>query len=344
LKRFGQTEETDVQGSRARLALGDTRRVGAAILNSHAIMHRYGASPPTVVYERYASYARLGSRLQKRGSFWVIESNGLFFREATESRGSLFSARLARMSELGTYRMADLVVAVTESIRREILREAELPPDRVVVVPNGIEPVDWGSPHASGFTRPPGAYVIGFIGQIVQWQGLSDLLSVLPSLPANVHVCIVGDGPAQAELQTMARELGCHGRVTFTGRVGRDQSAALLAEFDAGYAGHRSTNGEETYHSPLKVYEYCGAGIPVISSPSEAVRELQGRFPIHVFEPGEPNSLKHAIMKWLQRPLGAEERGRLRESAQVVLSWDNRVRALLGHIQPRLSAKEAGLR
>lgn len=332
MTRLAGTEEGDIQGSRVRLLVGDFLRIIAGLINQISITRKDYAVPPDIVYERYATYAGLGRRLQKRGCFWVVESNGLFYEEATGSRRSVFSKALAKRSELRTYRDADLVVTVTERIREQILRQTKIAPRKIVVVPNGIEPDSVPISDFSNARRTSNSCVIGFVGQVVEWQGLEELIKLLPDLPRSVTLCIVGDGPQLVTLKALVDDLQLRDRVVFTGRVSKDAAAEMLRRFDIGYAGHRSWGNAETYHSPLKVYEYCGAGLALVATRSEASTELMPDFPIFEFRPGDPEDLRRAIELAIAGVPSDEEREVLSARARDRLSWTARTAGLIAVI------------
>src|SRR5262249_31760600 len=74
----------------------------------------------------------------------------------------------------------------------------------------------------------------------------------------NVHLDLVGDGPAEAEIRTLAAELGIEHRVRFLGR--RNDVAAVLARAQVFALCSRSEG------FPLSTLEAMRAGLPVVVS------------------------------------------------------------------------------
>jgi glycosyltransferase involved in cell wall biosynthesis len=73
---------------------------------------------------------------------------------------------------------------------------------------------------------------------------------------------IVGDGPERAALRQLASKYPLD--VEFTGAVAPERVPELLAGFDVAAAPYPV--GHDQYFSPLKLYEYLSAGLPVIAS------------------------------------------------------------------------------
>lgn len=83
---------------------------------------------------------------------------------------------------------------------------------RIRVIPFGIDPAPWRARDGR-----PGSYVL-FAGRHVDYKGVDVLLRALAG--GTARAVIAGDGPRRAEWQRLAGDLGLHGRVTFTGKIG----------------------------------------------------------------------------------------------------------------------------
>jgi glycosyltransferase involved in cell wall biosynthesis len=78
-------------------------------------------------------------------------------------------------------------------------------------------------------------------------------------------VRIIGDGPGRPDLERLAAQLGVDAE--FTGAVLPESVPRLLHECDAAAAPYPQPEpGQDHYFSPLKVYEYLAAGMPVIAT------------------------------------------------------------------------------
>src|SRR5262249_29411154 len=86
------------------------------------------------------------------------------------------------------------------------------------------------------------------------------------------RLLIVGDGPERGSLADRSTDLGLVDEVVFTGAVSPSEVPAFLASMDVALAPY--PNLARFYFSPLKVYEYMAAGLPVVASCIGQLEEL----------------------------------------------------------------------
>jgi len=78
------------------------------------------------------------------------------------------------------------------------------------------------------------------------------------------RLLVVGDGPERTTLQGMVADLGIGHAVELTGAVDPTRIPDLLARMDVAVAPYPRL--DDFYFSPLKLYEYLAAGVPVVAS------------------------------------------------------------------------------
>jgi glycosyltransferase involved in cell wall biosynthesis len=192
------------------------------------------------VYERFAVLQALGGRPQRYGIPWILETNGRFFSEARVERKTVALASLARRLEVAAYRDCDVLVCVTETLRDAVVREVGIRAERVIVVPSGVD-ADFFDPHRQRPRRVLEGVVLGFVGSLIEWQGIAPLLDALADLKeegVDLSLVVIGDGLIRGALQEKSHALGVSSVVRFVGRVPFDDVPAYIAGFDLGYAGH----------------------------------------------------------------------------------------------------------
>lgn len=247
-----------------------------------------------LVYERYALWGRTATAwARRRGVRSLVEANAPLVQEQRAHRvlvdehGAINVAR----SVLGA---ADGVCCVSAPVAAWV---RELVPDaRVAVVPNGVD-TRRITPAAGPVAGPDGPLTVGFVGTLKPWHGVEHLLQAVALLRADggdVRCLIVGDGPQAAALDTLAAELGIASAVERTGATAHEDIPALLQRMDIATAPYP---GEGTdYFSPLKIYEYLAAGLPVVASAVGPIPEVleHGRWGALV-APGDPVALAREI-------------------------------------------------
>ncbi|MCD5347154.1 glycogen synthase [Agromyces sp. S2-1-8] len=113
--------------------------------------------------------------------------------------------RLSSWVERAAFTDADAVIAVSDGMRRDILRSyPDLDPARVEVVYNGIDLTDWAPSNDADAVRAlgvdPERPSIVFVGRITRQKGLPYLLRAARLLPADVQLVLCAGAPDTPEI------------------------------------------------------------------------------------------------------------------------------------------------
>ena len=329
-------------GSERKLRRGVFHRVAADMVrlalawrNRQAAWKEIG--PVDWVYERFGVFQSLGRAFQRRGIPWVLETNGPFFYEAKTERRSIALSAVARRLEIQAYRDCDVLVCITSPLRDIIVREAGVPEDKIVLVPNGVDTQRFDPAKADGsryFSMP----TLGFVGSLIAWQGLDRLMTALAELRAEGAewaLVVAGDGPERAAWEKLARDRGLDDRVLFLGSVPWEQVPAVLGRIDVGYSGQVPLKIGAMYHSPLKLYEYLAMGKPVIAAAYEdALRVVEPGHTGYLFAPDSMDELKAVLKEALRNRDRWEAMGAAARRLVVSRhSWEARITHLIKEVE-----------
>jgi glycosyltransferase involved in cell wall biosynthesis len=127
-----------------------------------------------------------------------------------------------------------LVVVPSRQLEDMASRVWRLPAERVVYIPNGVDPTRFSAPMRDaipGFTRRPGELIIGIVAPLRPEKNVGRLLRVFAMLgnSAPLRLVVAGDGIERGSLELLAAQLGIADRVIFTGRVAPE---SVLGTFD----------------------------------------------------------------------------------------------------------------
>ncbi|GAA4154869.1 glycogen synthase [Gryllotalpicola daejeonensis] len=148
--------------------------------------------------------------------------------------------RVSSWIEKTAYEAADAVIAVSEGMRRDILRSyPDIDPAKTHVVYNGIDLSAWKPNPDRDVARAlgidPDRPAVVFVGRITRQKGLPYLLRAAKSLPADVQLVLCAGAPdtpeIMAEVQGLVAELQAErsGVVWIEQILPRDQLTAVLS-------------------------------------------------------------------------------------------------------------------
>lgn len=314
----------------------DLLRLGMGLVNAGRAWWELGGDVDWI-YERSAVFQALGWIFKRRGIPWVLEINAPFFYEAAVERNSIVLGRVARWLEIKAYRGCDVLVCVSEALKEIVVSEADVEPEKVVVLPNGVD-VDRFDPGRHEAKRLSEDLTIGFVGTLLAWQGLDLLLEALKDLKAEgmeMHLVVVGDGPTRRELEEQARRSGISANVTFAGWAKWQDVPRFISGFDVGYSGQIQMQIGAMYHSPIKIYEYMAMSKPVVASAFEdARRVIRDGETGYLFEGGNKADLERALAEAFRDRDELREMGRqAREEIVAHHSWVARVKTLVSEVE-----------
>jgi glycosyltransferase involved in cell wall biosynthesis len=279
--------------------LADVARMALAPVNTRAAWRELGGRVDWV-YERFSVFQALGRPFARAGIPWILETNEMQSEEARVDRNSLVLTSLARRYERQAYLDCGMLVCVSEPLKELVTRRLNVPSDKVVVVPNGVD-TEFFQPDPEA-ARPFDGFTIVYSGGIEPWQGIELLLRSIHVVRVEdgiaVHAVIAGDGPVRPNYERLAADLGLSDCVRFLGAVSRETVPSVLASGDLGYSGHTETQGRAVFRSPLKLYEYMAMAKPVLSSSVADARQLvvNGETGF-LFDAGSTDGLANALRR-----------------------------------------------
>ncbi|WP_367277315.1 glycosyltransferase family 4 protein [uncultured Actinomyces sp.] len=292
---------------------GTAAREAAQARASRELAARAEADHPDLVYERYSLFSRALSQVTATtGAASVLEVNSPLVDEQRTHRG-LCDAEGALEALRAQVGAAGLTLCVSGPVEAWV--RGRCPTGRVRTLPNGVNTV-----RITPRPEDPDQVVVTFVGTLKPWHGVEDLLRAAALAREPWSLRVVGDGPQGPALRSQAREDGLE--VDFRGAVAPEQVPDHLAGSAVAVAPYpEPTTGQGHYFSPLKVYEYMAAGLPVVAS---AVGQLPGALEGCglLVPPSDPQALADALDALASDPRRRRELGqRARQEAVEHHSW-----------------------
>jgi glycosyltransferase involved in cell wall biosynthesis len=293
---------------------------GFAIRVGEAVAEMVRAGRVDVVHAQGLTalgYGRLRRNDHRLQAPLVMNPQGM---EEHKTRG-LKGLALTRLKALSREAagLADRVIATDQATREEVVRHLGVTPERVVVLPNGIDadeierstPADPAAAVVRGFPALAAATpLLLSVGRLEAYKGFGDTLAALEDLHARDGLgarwawAIVGDGPDRGRLtEGIGASLRPHVHL-----LGRIEESLLHALYARAAVFVHATHYEG---SSLVTLEAMAHGVPVVATraggiPDKVTDGVTGR----LVAPGDVGALADAIAELLADAPRRQQMGR----------------------------------
>ena len=216
---------------------------------------------------------------------------------------------------------ADRVIAVSATMREDILAHFGADPAKVVVIHNGIDPERFTRTEKRDAlerfgVKPP--YVL-FVGRITDQKGIFDLLDAAPRLPAGVQVVLCASAPDTPAIEArLRRVVPRHPNVVWINEMAPVEVVVQLYS-------HAAVFCCPSVYEPFGLInlEAMACETPVVASAVGGILEVveDGKTGLLV-PPSKPDELAAALRRVLENPGLASQMGRAgRRRVEERFSW-----------------------
>ncbi|HXZ82607.1 MAG TPA: glycosyltransferase family 4 protein [Acidimicrobiales bacterium] len=250
----------------------------------------------------------------------LVEARG-WTRAVSLRRWYGFAAMQSRVA-----RRIPRILTVSQSSRRDIVRDIGVAPERIAVVPLGVDPACW-RPMPS-VARVPGR-IMTTTSADVPLKGLVHLLEALAKLRTerdDAHLVVVGQPRAAGPVVAAIERFGLAAAVRFVSgepdaRLAERYAEASVAVVPSLYEGFS-----------LPAIEAMACGVPLVATTGGALPEVVGPDGDAALSvpPGDAGVLAAAVGRILEEPALARRLGAAgRERVLARFSWDRVAQATL---------------
>lgn len=272
---------------------------------------------------------------KRKGLPFIYEVRGLWEYSGLANRNSKTENerfQLDKRLESFVLQNADHVFTLTRQLAEE-LEKRGASPKKLSLLPNAIdpaalEPLSRDTRLAEKLGLGEEHFVIGYIGAVVPYEGLDDLIRAMTIiLPRHnlARLVIVGDGQQLQDLKSLAQQHALEKEVIFTEKVPYDNVPSYYSLLNA-LALPRKPYEVCRLVSPLKSFEAMRMKIPLVVSDVDALKDMvQDNKTALVCKAGDYVSLAECIVRIIENP---ELTNTIKQNAyQVVMNnhtWDKR--------------------
>ncbi len=282
---------------------------------------------PDFIYDRYMIFNASAVLAGKKNNIPVfLEMNApIAFERYAEPDEFLYLRPLAFNLEKGICCAAFRTIAVSTPLKKYFALRG-VPFEKIMVLPNGVnlEKFKPGIKKVSLTKKlgiPETAKVIGFTGILRAWHGIEILLMAFKKVKKKIpdsYLLLVGDGPAQSDIEQTCINLGIVDRVKITGRISHNKIKSYIDLFDVAVSPKTTF-----YASPMKIPEYMAMGKCIVAPDTDNIRDLilNGITGI-MFEKDNVDALADSLTKALtDNELNKKISANALKKAETDLSW-----------------------
>ena len=299
------------------------------------------AAPEADVYHGHdltALPAAVDAARRHPGSAVIYDSHELFLDAGLEARQPWFVRTVLRRFERRLVRRVDAVITVNASIAKRLQDRYDAPPATIVRNAPPRQPVRTTRPDllrpAAGIA--PGAPVVLYHGGFQRDPGLELLAEAMTDARLKgAHLVLLGFGPLEASLQSLAAEPRFGGRIHLLPAVPLDELLERVASADVSAMPNQPRTENERLSTPNKLFESIAVGTPVVSSDFPERRAIVIDDPDGplgaVCDPTRPEAVAAALAEVisLSPDAMADLRARCQRAAHERYNWETESARLL---------------
>jgi glycosyltransferase involved in cell wall biosynthesis len=230
------------------------------------------------------------------GRTWIVDIFDLWLDNAADldyiAEESLGYQLVAWLERFAFYR-ADHVIVLTPTMKTFYLDKYDVDPDRLTPVPFGVD-ADLFSPSLDQEPEP----YITYVGNLGTFYAFEPYLQAFAQLDDQYELYIIGWGEERDRLEQLCVDFDIVDRVTFTGRVPREDVAEYLESAALNWVP-LETDYELDYARPTKLLEGMAAGTPYVASPLEEIEVVTEQSQSGIVAKNEPGEIADAMERIL---------------------------------------------
>jgi glycogen(starch) synthase len=221
---------------------------------------------------------------------------------------------------------ANKIIVTSASMKAEIQGHFHLPPEKIEIVPNGIDTKRYNasvdqSAIKGRYGVHPDEKLVLCVGRLVPQKGIEYLIRAVSRIAERypeAKFIIVGEGWLRGHLEYIARSTGYQWKITFTGWIPDQELVALLNSADALVV--------PSIYEPFGIValEGMAAGVPVVASDVGGLAEIVEHEHTGILAYSRsPESIAWAVGRVLSDPNHSKEMAQnAQQMVQKTYSWE----------------------
>lgn len=299
--------------------------------NLQHVLRRLSMERPILWIFRYDLGEMVGHLDERLTIYHAVDEYSAYALDSEQIAGR-DRRQIIREMEAGLIGQVDLIFVTSPAL---LQTKSPLHP-HVVLVPNGVDveaftrPAALTPPDIANLPHP----LIGYAGVLNEKIDFDLLAALAGQHPAWTFALV---GPVALRNPEELQPLRRLGNVHFLGGKSVEALPAYVQTFDAGLMPYRLNEWTRNI-SPLKLYEYLAAGIPIISTAIPAIEPFANA----LWQADDAASFAQAITAALAAD--TPDRRQRQQALAQLHSWEQRLETLADAIQQRMGEAGPGRR
>jgi len=298
------------------------------------LINKYFMNQEIIIYSRdFKQMKLLLQKFKNKKNIQFIFEVHQLLSENLLKKGETKNATRMRTLENFVFQNVDHLLSITSTLRDEILEKFSKLPNTSLVLPVGFNKVFLSQ---NNFKKD---IDVIYSGNFSEWKGIDILLKSihLIKFKYNIKLNVVLIGARKEEMEfynSLSSDLDISEEVKIMGRLRHKKILSFLQRSRIGALTNKYLGDGEKYTSPLKLYEYLGAGLKVVAPELPSIKSNIPNEILYFFEPENVEELALEIIKALN------DRGFSRARVQKFAShftWESRAEKMKRYIDENIS-------
>jgi len=172
----------------------------------------------------------------------------------------------------------DAIVAVSNFTRQALIKQMNIPSEKIELITNGVDLNKFqpgpANPALISRYALEGKRILLSVGRLIPRKGFDTTIQALPAIikaHPNIHYLIVGQGPYEERLRSLAVSLKVSAYITFAGKIADEELASHYHSCDLFLMPNRELSDRDTEGFGLVFLEANACGRAVIGGQAGGV-------------------------------------------------------------------------
>ena len=234
----------------------------------------------------------------KRSVEFIFEAHQILSKNYERENNIKQSQRMRKLESF-VFSNVDCLLCITETLSQDIKKSFVDCSKNHLILPVGFDKKFLSTTHKNK------KYDVLYAGNFSKWKGLDSLIEAISLIKQtkykNISVVLIGaDKNSKTYYEDKSKSLGLDNNITILNRIKHKKIFQYLSVSKIGVVPTSSEGDGLLYTSPLKLYEYLGSGMKVVSS---RLPSIESNIPDHIVyysNPDDPESLASSIVLALE--------------------------------------------